>query len=137
LSVPAEHIRGRKAMRATTLSIGLLLTLSGALGAHHSTAIYDNENPVQLTGTVLEWRFTNPHCLIVLEVTDETGEKLVWTLEGSNTSLLLRRGWNPTTLEAGDRITVTVRPLRSGVTGGNYSNVRWEDGTPINPRDGE
>lgn len=124
-------------MRATTLLIMLLLTLSGAASAHHSTAIYDSEHPVQLTGTVLEWRFTNPHCLIVLEVADEEKGTKVWTLEGSNTALLIRRGWTPMTLEPGDRITVTVRPLRSGVTGGNYSNVRWEDGTPVNPRDGE
>jgi Family of unknown function (DUF6152) len=127
-------------MRAPTLWIGLLLTLSGAASAHHSTAIYDSENPVQLTGTVQEWRFTNPHCLIVLEVAgtgDDEGKTEVWTLEGSNTSLLIRRGWTPLTLKPGDRITVTVRPLRSGVTGGNYSNVRWEDGTPVNPRDGE
>lgn len=124
-------------MKTRTLLIGLLLTLSGAASAHHSTAIYDNENPVQLTGTVKEWRFTNPHCLIVLEVAGDAGETEVWTLEGSNTSLLIRRGWTPLTLEPGDRITVTVRPLRSGVTGGNYGNVRWEDGTPVNPRDGE
>ena len=107
---------------------------SGPASAHHSTAIYDSENPIELRGTVVEWKFSNPHCIIVLEVTGDDGETTVWSLEGSNTSLLFRRGWTPMTLRAGDRIVATVRPLRSGVPGGNYGNVRWEDGTPIDPR---
>lgn len=102
--------------------------------AHHSTAIYDSENPIELSGTVVEWKFTNPHVIIQLEVAGEGGEKQIWNLEGSNTSLLFRRGWTPETLQPGDRIMVTVRPLHSGAPGGNYSNVRWADGTPVDPR---
>jgi hypothetical protein len=105
--------------------------------AHHSTAIYDNDNPVELAGTVVEWQFVNPHTFIVLEVVDEaTGAKVVWSVEGGNTAGLFRRGWTPNTLKAGDRIIVTVRPLRSGAPGGNYSNVRWADGQPVDPRPG-
>ena len=102
--------------------------------AHHSTAIYDSENPIELAGTVVEWKFTNPHCIVAIEVTAANGEKQIWNLEGSNTSLLFRRGWNPETLKPGDNILATVRPLRSGVFGGNYSNLRWEDGTVIDPK---
>jgi hypothetical protein len=104
-----------------------------ALG-HHSTAIYDSENPIELAGTVVEWQFTNPHCFIVLETVDADGTATVWSVEGSNTAGLFRRGWTPDTLKPGDEIIVTVRPLRSGAPGGNYSNPRWADGTPIDPR---
>jgi hypothetical protein len=104
-------------------------------GAHHSTAIYDSEHPIELAGTVVEWQFVNPHVFIVLEVVDAaTGEKKVWSVEGSNTAGLFRRGWTPNTLKRGDQIVVTVRPLRSGAAGGNYSNPRWADGKPIEPR---
>jgi hypothetical protein len=120
-----------------TLAVLVLAVAAPTAPAHHSTAIYDSENPIELTGTVVEWQFTNPHCIIRLEVTDEDGESVVWSLEGSNTALLIRRGWRPDTLKAGDRITTTVRPLRSGVAGGNYGNLRWEDGTPIDPRGGQ
>ncbi len=120
----------------------LLLTaaFAGALvvthaRAHHSTAIYDSEHPIELAGTVVEWQFVNPHVFIVLEVVDAaTGEKKVWSVEGSNTAGLFRRGWTPNTLKPGDQIMVTVRPLRSGAAGGNYSNPRWADGKPIEPR---
>jgi hypothetical protein len=131
-----RDIQEKPMTRTRWSTLAILLTLATALPAlpaHHSTAIYDSENPIELTGSVVEWQFTNPHCIIRLEVAGENGETAVWALEGSNTSLLFRRGWTPETLKAGDRITVTVRPLRSGVAGGNYGNPRWEDGTPINP----
>ena len=118
------------------VSLALLLTffIDPALSFHHSTAIYDSENPIELTGTVVEWRFTNPHCIILLEVTEASGDTEIWSLEGSNTRGLLRRGWTPMTLQPGDKLVVRVRPLRSGVPAGNFSNPRWEDGTPIDPR---
>jgi hypothetical protein len=110
------------------------LTSATAL-AHHSTAIYDNDHPIELSGTVVEWQFVNPHCFIMLEATDPaSGEKKVWSLEGGNTAGLFRRGWTPNTLKPGNELMVTVRPLRSGAPGGNYSNVRWADGTPVEPR---
>jgi hypothetical protein len=112
--------------------LGVLCTAPAQ--AHHSTAIYDSNNPVELRGTVVEWKFTNPHCIIRLEVADGRGGTTVWGLEGGNTAGLFRQGWTPMTLKPGDKLVVTVRPLRSGAPGGNYSNVRWADGTPVNPK---
>ena len=128
-----------KTPRLFTLLAAAMLSLtvfvSGA-PAHHSTAIYDSDNPVELSGAVVEWQFTNPHCIIRLEVTDDKGEARIWSLEGGNTAGLFRQGWTPMTLKPGDRIVLTVRPLRSGAPGGNYSDVRWEDGTRVDPRPG-
>jgi hypothetical protein len=115
--------------------LALLLCTTLPVQAHHSTAIYDSDNPIELTGKVTAWKFTNPHCLIELEVVAANGETQMWTLEGSNTSLMFRRGWTPETLKPDQEIMVTVRPLRSGAHGGNYSNVRDLQGNAINPRD--
>src|SRR5512145_2062585 len=103
-------------MKALLAGAIIALAFTAArVDAHHSTAIYDSENPVELAGTVVEWQFVNPHVFIVLEVVDKaTGEKKVWSLEGSNTAGLFRRGWTPNTLKPGDEIMLTVRPLRSG-----------------------
>ena len=111
-----------------------LTVLPDTASAHHSTAIYDSDKPIELRGTVVEWKFTNPHCIIRLEVTNDKGQTVVWSLEGGNTAGLFRQGWTPTTLKAGDKLLITVRPLRSGAPGGNYSNVRWTDGTRVNPK---
>jgi hypothetical protein len=119
-------------LAAATLGLAIA---AARVGAHHSTAIYDSDNPVELAGTVVEWQFVNPHVFIMLEVVDAaTNEKAVWSLEGGNTAGLFRRGWTPNTLKAGDKIVLTVRPLRSGASGGNYSNPRWADGSPIEPK---
>ena len=123
--------------RLCTGALTAAVLWSAAAIAHHSTAIYDNDNPVELAGTVVEWQFVNPHTFIVLETVDaSTGNATVWSLEGGNTAGLFRRGWTPNTLKPGDKIMVTARVLRSGAPGGNYSNVRWADGTPVNPRPG-
>jgi hypothetical protein len=123
-----------RTFRGLTLTAALMLAAASG-SAHHSTAIYDNDNPIELAGTVVEWQFVNPHCFIILEVVDAaTGAKKVWSLEGGNTAGLFRRGWTPNTLKPGDEIMITVRPLRSSAPGGNYSNPRWADGKPIEPR---
>jgi len=112
---------------------GVLLP-TGNTSAHHSTAIYDSDNPIELQGRVMEWQFTNPHTFIILAVPDKKGNEITWNLEGQNTSLMYRRGFTPDSLQPGDEILVTVRPLHSGAPGGNYSNIRNPDGTSFNPR---
>jgi hypothetical protein len=119
---------------ALLFSFALLLVSPLAAFAHHSTAIYDSENPLELAGTVVEWKFTNPHCIIIMDVTGADGTVIRWNVEGGNTAGIFRRGWTPATLKPGDEIIVTARPLRSGARGGNYSNPRWKDGTPIDPK---
>ena len=110
-----------------------LIYFSSAAAAHHSVAIYDAENPLELTGTVVEWQFTNPHVFILLSVKNDEGEDVTWNLEGSNTSLMLRRGWRPDTLVPGDEIMVRFNPLHSGAPGGNFREVFNPDGTPFDP----
>jgi hypothetical protein len=123
-------------MKTSRLIIPVVLVLGFCVAAtaHHSTAIYDSQNPIELKGSVVEWKFTNPHCIIRLEVVNDKGEKVVWSLEGGNTAGLFRQGWTPETLKPGDKLIITVRPLRSGAPGGNYSNVRWADGTRVTPK---
>tara|TARA_R110000824_G_scaffold288508_5_gene476896 strand:+ start:23143 stop:23541 length:399 start_codon:yes stop_codon:yes gene_type:complete len=101
--------------------------------AHHSTAMFDADNPIELAGTIKEWQYSNPHTFIILIVSDENGDDTEWTLEGRSPSAIYRLGWTPNSLQPGDRIMLSVNPLHSGAPGGNYSNIRWHDGTPIDP----
>lgn len=114
--------------------ITMLITMPSY--AHHSRAMFDDSNPLELVGTVEQWQFTNPHVFIILNVTDENGESKIWTLEGLGVNGLVRDGWTPETLLPGDKIMVSVNPLFSGGSGGSYFNLRWEDGSEINPSTG-
>lgn len=125
-----------EASRSLRVAALALVLAAGSASAHHSTAMFDDENPIELTGTVVEWQFSNPHCFIILDVDGEAGERAIWSLEGMSPNVLYRQGWTPESLQPGDRITVTLNPLHSGAPGGNYRNPRWEDGTPIDPKAG-
>tara|TARA_Y100000590_G_scaffold413925_1_gene510284 strand:- start:855 stop:1136 length:282 start_codon:yes stop_codon:yes gene_type:complete len=70
-----------------------------------------------LAGTVMELHWMNPHTWIYLEVENGSGEAEVWALEGGSPGALLRGGWEPDTVEAGDEITVRCHRLKDDSNG--------------------
>jgi len=76
------------ALLAATAALGL----AGSAFAHHSFAMFDQEHPIELSGTVKEFKFTSPHTFILLEV-KSGGESQVWNLEGGAPGGLARDGW--------------------------------------------
>ena len=57
-----------KSLYAALLVGGSVLGTSGVVLAHHSFAMFDQEHPMQLVGTVKEYRYTSPHTFIILDV---------------------------------------------------------------------
>jgi hypothetical protein len=57
------------------------LFLTGSVFAHHSFAMFDQEHPMDLVGTVKEFKFTSPRTFILLEVKG-SNETVIWNLEG-------------------------------------------------------
>src|SRR6516162_4376979 len=91
-----EPLDGRLRMgRLTTaLLAGVALAISGgAVLAHHSFAMFDQEHPMELKGAVTEFKFTSPHSFVLLEVKGTDGSSTVWNLEGASPSALVREGW--------------------------------------------
>ena len=107
--------------------------VSGAALAHHSFAMFDQEHPMELKGTVTEFKFTSPHTFVLLEVKGTDGSSTVWNLEGASPSALVREGWASKTLKAGDELKMTIDPLRSGAPGGAWSEKKtnFVTGQPI------
>ena len=101
----------------------LLLLMSSALilpleaHAHHSPAMFDFQKQLTLTGTVRLFQWTNPHSYIQLVVKPDDGPEQEWSLEMGTNVYLYNLGWRPSTVKAGDTLTVTVVPLRSGKLG--------------------
>ena len=119
---------------STALLAGVaLIVTSGAVFAHHSFAMFDQDHPLELSGTVQEFKFTSPHTFVLLEVKGSDGATTVWNLEGASPSALVREGWSSKTLKAGDELKMTIDPLRSGAPGGSWSERKtsFSSGQPI------
>jgi hypothetical protein len=96
------------------LLTGFLL-LAGSAGAHHGWAEFDDKAEITIEGTVTDFHYVNPHCVVEFEATDERGRIQKWQGEFSNPGVLSRRGWNAAYLQAGDRLRITGHPARNGV----------------------
>jgi hypothetical protein len=108
------------------LVLGFLSAAAIASGAaaHHSFAMFDSDNIIDIKGTVKELRWTNPH--VFLEVYATSAAKpttQVWSIELTSPSNLTRRGWTKRTLKPGDNVVVTIAPLRDGKPGGGLRQV--------------
>jgi hypothetical protein len=112
---------------------GAFIATSGAAMAHHSFAMFDQENPIELEGVVQEFKFTSPHTFIILVVKQQDGSTQAWSLEGGAPSALVRDGWSSKTIKPGDELKMTIEPLRSGAPGGawNVGRTKFKDGRPI------
>jgi len=122
----------RRGLTALLVS-GVFVSTSGVAIAHHSFAMFDQENPIELEGSVQEFKYTSPHTFILLQVKEKDGGTTVWNLEGGAPSNLVRDGWSSKSLKPGDEIRLMVEPLRSGAPGGawNASKIKLKTGEPI------
>jgi hypothetical protein len=96
--------------------------------AHHSAAGVDQTRSVTIVGTLKEFKWANPHSWMDINVTDDKGETKLWSVEMTAPAFLVRAGWTSKTVKAGDKVTVTVRPMRNGDPGGLFVNITLPDG---------
>ena len=109
----------------------MALALGVAPEAHHSFAVFfDEAKNITITGTVTEFRFTNPHALITLAVKQD-GREETWKGETNAQTLLRRRGWTSTSLKAGDVVTMDGWPSRDGKSYMRVRRVTLADGTVL------
>jgi Family of unknown function (DUF6152) len=108
--------------RATCLIIFLLLGLPASVFAHHSNAAYDRDHQSKLKGTVVEFKWTNPHIQIVFDLKERGGAVQRWIGEGPSPSQMTDNGWTKETLKPGDRISVVGNMPRSG---SSVVRLRW------------
>jgi hypothetical protein len=116
-----------KAGLSRVASIAAALCLgAGALPvvAHHSTAMFDADNTVSITGTVKEVHWANPHAVIIIENTDPKGAAAgLWVVELASPRGLIRAGWTRNAVKPGDKVTADVHQLRDGSRGGALRRI--------------
>lgn len=123
----------RRGLGRTATVCALLLGLNHAVAtAHHSFAVFfDTDNQLRkVTGTVKEFRFTNPHGVVTLAVL-EAGHEVTWRAETNSPSILRRRGWTADSLKIGEKITIEGWPARDGSKYLRLRSATRADGTPV------
>jgi Family of unknown function (DUF6152) len=111
------------------LGVSAALVLSWSVAsAHHSFAMFDLAKDVTVEAVIKEVQFTNPHVWLQILVKDENGLDVEWSIESGAPGMMLRNGWKPSTLKSGDKVTLTMHPLRNGKPGGSLVKVKVPDG---------
>ena len=118
-------------LKSASLAVACVFALLGSAWAHHSHANYENTEVIQVTGTVIDHQWVNPHTWIYVSVVGENGEPQMSALESGSTGQLIRQGWNADSIEPGDEITAHVKPPKHGTNGGLLGVVILPDGASI------
>ena len=109
--------------------VGLLIPLP--LAAHHGSAAFDTGKKVTLKGTVKEWVYSNPHCLLSLDVKGEDGQVVLWIAEGQAPNVIFPVGYRKDSFKAGDQVTLTVEPVKNGRPMGRILQAVLADGKTL------
>src|SRR5499426_143301 len=117
-----------RAMLKLLTATAVVLISAATLAAHHSFAAFNMQGEKPISGTVKQFDWTNPHTWIWVNVPNEQGVVETWAIEGMSPNFLGRRGWTKSTLKAGDKVSVVIRPMRDGSKGGMFVRATLADG---------
>ena len=120
-----------KTVLAALLSAGIAGIATVDLSAHHSAIAYDRDADVELTGTVREFQYTNPHSWLYVQVVDKAGQTVDWGFEAEGPSTLLRAGIKVSLLKPGEKVTVKGHPLKDGRPAALLVSVTKTDGSVL------
>ena len=114
-----------------TFLLGGVLVICLPASAHHGGAAMSDEAAEFKNVTVTKFAWANPHCLVYFDVKDDKGNVVNWTAETSAPQALRLTGWEKTSLQPGDKITIYVQTATSGAPAGRLTKVVLADGTTL------
>jgi len=116
------------------MAVGFLI-LSIPVMAHHGTGVaYEVDKVVTLKGMVTDWLWSNPHCGLLFDVTDDKGNVIHWGAELGNPHQMSGAGFARDTFKPGDKITVTGHPAKSGAPRMTLDHLVLADGRVLSGR---
>lgn len=115
-------------IRALSLAgLAAMLFAAPAL-AHHSFAMFDQDQSLTMEGNVTEFEWINPHVWLHAMIEGEDGQEYQWLFEMGSVGQLIRAGWTRGTIKEGDTVTITFHPLRDGSRGGHLQTMELAGG---------
>lgn len=132
--------RGAKGAKTWITAVAFSAVCSLPASAHHSfAAAYDLEDPIEIVGSIVNVRLTNPHSHFFIDVEDENGELKRWKIEAGTPSGMIRNGYSEEVIQTGDTVTIKGFRARDGSDNGMLTELITEDGTEygmFGPRQG-
>lgn len=116
-----------------SVAAGLLCWASATL-AHHSFAMYNHDKVWTWKGTVVEFRWRQPHSHVIVDVPEEGNDSWLvgrWDFEGASPNIAARQGWNRHIFKPGDKITVVGNPMVDGSRAASLKYAVTADGTVL------
>ena len=121
-------------LRAWLFAIPVLALSAAGAGSHHAfSPVYDEKRVITVVGVVTQFRFVNPHAMMLMDVTDEAGKVAKWAVEFAGRLNLSEVGWTADSIKAGERITVTGNPTHTGSPRVFFRRLVRADGTELLP----
>lgn len=109
-----------------------MTVLPGAVWAHHGhSSQFDTSKPVEVSGTITDIGWVNPHAYVYFDVTDANGEVTNWHCEMRASSVLKRSGWTKDMFEVGNQISVAGVASRREANGCYVETVSIGEGPVI------
>jgi hypothetical protein len=116
--------------------LGLTALLAAPTFAHHSAVMFDDQKEITVTGTVVEFEYTNPHSWLIIDVKNDDGSVTRWGFEAEGPSTLTRAGIRKSDFTPGTAITITGNPMRDGRPAALWVKATRGDGKEFDPRAG-
>jgi len=109
----------------------VLLMLGSVVSAHHSRAHYGTEEATT-KGTVVDYKWRNPHVFVVWDAKDQNGKTTKWVGEMASLTSMIADGMTKDSLKTGDEITVVAFPSKNpGSTEALIKKITKADGTVV------
>ena len=124
-------MRNRVAM---VFAVVVGLSVSAPLFAHHGGQTLYADSRVTLTGTVKNWHWSNPHCLLTITVTGDDGTVVDWITELQAPNTIRPLGFRKDSFKPGDELTITLQPTKNDRPNGRLTGVVLADGTVLDPQ---
>ena len=129
----------RNFLTVLCIGAGLLLASVPVLAHHSASDEFDNNKPLEFTGTVKAVEWVNPHGYVQVEAKDPAGKATIYRVEIMAPNGLYRSGWtknsvkpgqtisfkgrrakNPESLNVSGRMTLDGKPLYTGAAAETY-----------------
>ena len=114
------------------VAFALVLSMSGAVLAHHGGNLYDTTKATLLKpATITKFEWGTPHNQIYFDVKNDKGELQHWVGSTEPAGVMLERGWTRRSLKEGDVVTVYMFAAKNGATVGNIQKIVMADGKEL------